>query len=203
MRIFGILSFGILAGCVGSDRLYFGGNIEDMQPDGSFAITEIAETKVVEYNGSVAAAYGYGWVDPETMAGDRGVFAVSGFLDDTDVGTMPTSGTMSHDAIYGMYVVTGTYDSFSPSDWEYSESMGIMTVTVDFDDRSFDAASANGQIVMDGYLLGDTLMGEVVYSDADYEGSGFVEGVFGTDGTVGAFDCEGDNMMCAGAFASF
>ncbi|OUD10952.1 hypothetical protein BVC71_05680 [Marivivens niveibacter] len=202
MRFFGILSFGILAGCVGSERLYFGGNIEDMQPDGSFAITEIAETKVVEYNGSVAAAYGYGWADPETMAGDRGVFAVSGFLDDTDVGTIPTSGTMSHTAIYGMYVVTGTYDSFSPSDWEYNEVNGIMTVTVDFDDQNFDAASADGQIVMDGHVHNGTLFGTLEYTDADYDASGYVEGVFGTEGTVGAFDCDGDNIMCAGAFAS-
>ena len=99
MRFLGFAPFVFLMACGGGERLYFGGAIEDLQPDGSFLIDEIAETKVLEYNGAAAAAYGYGWADPATMGGDRGVFAVAGYMDDTDVGTTPTSGTMSQSAI--------------------------------------------------------------------------------------------------------
>ena len=213
MRLLGFVPFVFLVACGGSERLYFGGAIFEPQSDGSFLIQDIAEGQVLETGGVVAAAYGYGWTDPTNIggggvssntssSGDNGVYAVAGYLPDTDVGTVPTSGTMSQSAVYGMYVVTGTHQSASPADWEYAQVEGTMTVTVDLDDQSFDAASSDGLIAMDGYVHDGTLMGSVVYSDTSYDASGYIEGLFGTDGTVGAFDCEGNNIMCAGAFAT-
>lgn len=208
MRVALLTSAAFLAGCVQSDRTYFGTVQRAPSNTGEFTQVAASDTAVFSDGSGNGYALAYAQVDAQTynMAGaspdDTAYLAIVGMLPATNVGATPTSGTATMTGTYNVLFVERPNSDVAS--WVDQTTSSAVSIVFDFNpdvsngtDGSFTGSSTDGLLTVSGEFYGLSTHS----MDVTYDGvTGYGDIVVGATDAVGIFDGEDDTMFFVGGF---
>ena len=226
-----------LAACGGGGSKAFVG-VTDITVDASGAVAGVSGQSLAILD-SDAGSFAHGFlqgVDATVIgnsggsaSGDTGSFAVSGIVDDYNVGSAYVSGTASYSGAYAMTVVSGYERSANPANWEQETFSGTFDARIelhtaltsandpghghshDFDVVELFGTSDDGRISFDEVVIysptppaqPSTLIHRFEGGEANLGGDPVPlrgQVAFGSDGMIASFQGQDAENLVAGGF---